>query len=128
MTGDIRKQLIEALDEAERQAHEARGRIVGGNWDVSRHHRRLAQVVERGALIAENLPNEIAEHIARWNPSTVLRLVERDRRLIERHQPEIGLSGEPGQWCAGCHYTWTDECPELLGTAAFWLGTPEVDR
>jgi hypothetical protein len=115
VTGDIRKQLIEALDEAERQAHEARGRIVGGNWDVSRHHRRLAQVVERGALIAENLPDEIAEHIARWDPSTVLRLIERDRRLLGETLGQLAddAADETARW-------------HLDQLAALWLGSSEV--
>jgi len=39
VTGDIRKQLIEALDEAERQAHEARGRIVAHNHGWTRRGR-----------------------------------------------------------------------------------------
>jgi hypothetical protein len=52
-----------------------------------------------------------------------LRLVERDRQLLGRHRAEEGLGGGPTPFCDGCHYEYITECPELVGAAAFWLGT-----
>lgn len=55
----------------------------------------------------------------------VRRLVDRDRRTIERHGRALGADGQPSRWCAGCHYEYVDDCPELAALAEFWLTVPK---
>ncbi len=131
MTADVRQQLTAALDRMEKLAsevqessrvsnpdHELHGKV---KWPRPRVEHVVSEYRDGGRLL---------EFVTAWDPATVLRLTERDRQLLARHRPETSGSGKPGRWCVGCdsNYEFVAECPELLAAAAFWLGTPEVDR
>jgi hypothetical protein len=101
VTGDIRKQLSEALDEAEAEARNFSTRTwtavtdgqygpavrTGADKDAE-WSREVNYQVWRCDDEADGCPDSArqwiaeAEHIARWDPSTVLRLIERDRALL----------------------------------------------
>lgn len=125
--------LSEALDEAEKLAKAA----TPGPWSADPTGTVCADADLQpdgngGEILPSDGPMEIAEcyrneragerghnaaHIARWDPSTVLRLVERDRRLLE--EIDSALADD-----------WADEAADerLELIAAFWLGTQEADR
>lgn len=124
---DVRQQLTEALDEVERLARRA-AEVCGcclpaGVWafDEKDEDGRILIVddphpgVPRKPLSRRwNGSYEglyWAAHIARWDPATVLRLIERDRALLADITP-----GGEGHWLA---------TRILEGMAAFWLDNPE---
>lgn len=133
MTGDIRQQLIEALDQAEELAKEC----SRGPWRLYRTGQDLRLLdadTDDGAEVAEVaqwtygvrpwVPSDWdecdtanADHMVRWDPSTVLRLIGRERRLLDEALGQLAddAADETAQW-------------HLDQLAAFWLGTPEVDR
>lgn len=127
---DVRQQLTEALDEAEKIAKAA----IQGPWRTGAIADHLIDDIIYGTspyggdriVQVANLEmawekRENAAHICRWDPATVLRLVEGTRRVAaalaeqaERAE-QLGLVGDPSARLLG----------ELAGP---WLGTPEVDR
>jgi hypothetical protein len=139
---DVRQQLTEALDEVERIARAAladapapwsvdlwanAGMLKNANgddlWDCEGSPRLAMQAA-------------VATHAARWDPATVLRLVERDRALLATNvSAQASLdekvrafdSRKSGELIAA-----TARCKaiteQLTAAAAFWVGTPEVDR
>jgi hypothetical protein len=127
---DVRQQLTEALDEAGRIAKAAiegngwNGEPLAGCWysEGSGHGWIVTDESSQPIVFDEGEPTEArAAHIARWDPATVLRLVEGTRRVAaalaeqaERAE-QLGLVGDPSARLLG----------ELAGP---WLGTPEVDR
>lgn len=67
----------------------------------------------------------------RVSGTAALRLIERDRKLLERHRPAEGPGSEANA-CVGCHASFeeeywctVDECEELKAAAEFWLGPEE---
>jgi hypothetical protein len=116
---DVRKQLIEALDQAERLARAAMGHQVFDGTGIVTMSPTLTGL-HRSVVIEGN----VATFLRRWDPSTVLRLIERERRLTERHRPDQDDS--PIVRCFTDDDLWP--CDEINLAAAFWLGTPEVDR
>jgi hypothetical protein len=127
VTGDIRKQLIEALKAVEDLAREAAHTWVDGSTGVWKaqpdsYHSDLIVDEGNGEIVVydEGRPTSAqALHIARWDPSTVLRLIERDRQLLADEQLAID------EWR---HDEGAVLNAEVERAAAFWLGTPEVDR
>lgn len=59
----------------------------------------------------------IADHVAGWDPSTVLRLVERDRKLLAWHDQSASVHCS----CSLPLYP----CRELVAAAEFWLTDTE---
>lgn len=132
---DVRQQLAEALDEAERQA-KACGE--GVTWSVEHRYAWEGENLEadcrdgrceccriqgsNGMCIYDEGGHDAhdARHIARWDPSTVLRLVERDRELLRLHKV---YEGEQFPNHDGGYADALDD--QLTAAAAFWLGTPE---
>lgn len=57
-----------------------------------------------------------AQHIARWDPSTVLKLIQRDRALLAAHVPR---SRSRINCCFSDGHFWP--CPEIKAAAEFWL-------
>lgn len=105
---DVRQQLTEALDEVERLA----GAVTDDHW--------REDVAESGHW--NEFGEDVSAFLRRWDPATVLRLVEHGRKVMLRHAPMDNGS---------CEYCWgevTWPCPDVLDLAAFWLGTPEADR
>jgi hypothetical protein len=131
VTGDIRKQLIEALDQAETTGETKLRRSAGamrphrsgpsmasrkdGSIVVDDPHPELSSGSCRAAWNGEPTRTEMAEHIARWDPSTVLRLIERDRRLLGETLGQLAddAADETARW-------------HLDQLAALWLGSSEV--
>lgn len=155
MTGDIRQQLIEALDQAEKLASGAllhptrfdpntlehiRDGTDDGVWHVGEHYHECEVATSSGEIVVydEGRPTAAqALHIARWDPSTVLRLVERDRQLLAGATTveaaiDATLTAYGGDELAGMVLKAVAKAEvmegELRRAAAFWLGTPEVDR
>jgi hypothetical protein len=178
VTGDIRKQLIEALDAAEVIAQESSRDLFGEGRTVTGEHWRwecsncdtpieISDVVLLDELLqcpscesvgvglrsieeyrstvssrglahlvthsCEEIRPVDALHIARWDPSTVLRLIERDRQLLVACC-EVLDSGEERRGSLDCPEDHSDAAAKglarlwLESAAALWLGTPEVDR
>lgn len=106
MTGDVRQQLTEALDEAELAATTCRA-DVGPDPE---HYPSNIFGFDHAEL----------EFMRAWDPATVLRLVGGYREMLDEHRDD-----RPGWRCA-CSPSMP--CRELKRAAAFWLGTPEADR
>jgi hypothetical protein len=135
---DVRQQLTEALDEAERIARAA----TPGPWEAENEYRMLKgcrcmscwedepyamaihEIDARGEDSSPILPPGDAIHIARWDPATVLRLVERDRKLLAASRAVEGVMrrSQYGYGELDCLTRMLDDA------AAFWLGTPEADH
>jgi hypothetical protein len=136
VTGDIRKQLADALDRAEAEACDFSTRTwtavtdgqygpavrTGADKDAE-WSREVNYQVWRCEDEADGCPDSArqwiaeAKHIARWDPSTVLRLVKHFRQELTEIDSALAddAGDEMAQW--------------RLGLAAeLWLGTPEVDR
>jgi hypothetical protein len=140
VTGDIRKQLTEALKAAEDLAREAAHTWVDGStgaWKAQPDSYHSDLIVDEGngeiVVYDEGRPTSAqALHIARWDPSTVLRLIERDRQLLVACC-EVLDSGEERRGSLDCPEDHSDAAAKGLArlwqesAAALWLGTPEVD-
>lgn len=134
---DISTRLLAALDEAEKRAREAfegatgwGGQPMSGRWYQNTDGHGGGNVEdETGGVVVhdEGMPTvEQAEHIASWDPNTVLRLIARDRALLAEH-----ARVEPG-YCQRCtpdeelpepHRWWMQHpCRTVQLTAEFWLG------
>lgn len=133
---DVRQQLTEALDRAEAIARAATPGPWRYNpdkmWNLPGLHFG-EEFVGAGALdkaICVAATGEAddqqsmrdAAFIARWDPATVLRLVERDREMLDEHRDD-----RP-DWRCACTGSPALPCRELRRATAFWLGTPEVDH
>jgi len=131
VTADVRQQLTEALDEVEKVARAA----TPGPWMSATHNGRskgialVGAVADRGTgkaiavLSGVEWRHEDATHIARWDPATVLRLVERDRKLVAdydrlKSQGRLSPAGYARLDCL---------MDEIYRAAECWLGTPNVD-
>jgi hypothetical protein len=142
VTGDIREQLTAALDEAERIARAAvegngwNGQPLTGRWYSEGSGHSWIVTDESGQPVAfdEGEPTEArAAHMARWDPATVLRLVERDRALLDDlAEAEAGVQANVrafDQYQAGQLIAATARCKAVRAqadrAAALWLGTPE---
>ena len=100
------------LDEVEQAAREAL--IAGlGSWSLARDfagnvHLRVGQggpaIVNLGP---EELPpaSKYGPHIARHDPSRVLREIDAKRQILRQHAPQ---QGDDGPECSTCVYTGTD--------------------
>lgn len=138
MTADVRQQLTEALDEAERIARAAvhRKKPADGIWrqvDAEREHGLIVSMAGEVVTYHEGAPTaEQAVHIARWDPATVLRLVAHFRDMLVRHEVCTGcapdrLLGGAIEHVPSCHRCGDRHpCTEIEAAAAFWVGTPEV--
>lgn len=148
---DVRQQLTEALDEAEKQAKAALhhplgdddsvfGQRVGtdsGVWVVDEHDdRQVVSPTDSIFIYNEGGHNEDqAAHIARWDPATVLRLVERDRALLDdMDEAQSAMDAAVSAFEVGRHgelVAATARCKALRRqverAAASWLGTPEAE-
>jgi hypothetical protein len=125
-----RQQLIEALDEVERLAKGAGGPVDGGQWRASRGELLNGPYMLLAFHQAGSLGSWALDHIARWDPATVLRLVERDRKMLRLRDRWQEISDDPANegWmsiAADATVEAVDQMIELA--AAFWLGTPEAD-
>jgi hypothetical protein len=132
MAVDIRQQLADALDEAENLA----SRVTAGPWRYNpdkmwnlpgQHFGKEfigAGPLDKPICVAAtgdaDDPQSMADaaFIARWDPPTVLRLVERDRKVLGRHA-RMG-NGH-------CDHCWRNQdsawpCADVQDLSAFWLG------
>ena len=109
MASDLHAVLTARIDELERLAQTA-GKDSGSKRWVPR--------------MMGGAPPDVAEHIAAWDPSTVLRGLAEDRDILHRHAP-VEVDHFPGQkpicaheWADGDAYvvTWT-QCPDVLSLA-----------
>lgn len=124
MSGDVRTRLSEALQLAEDQARAAMGhrrhQVFDGTGIVTMSPTLTG--LHRSVVIEGN----VATFLRRWDPSTVLRLIERDRQLLADYdQTRDNDFWEPHESAGGYAAAVKDQ---LERAAAFWLGTPEVDR
>jgi hypothetical protein len=131
----------DVTDEAEKRAKAALhhplgdddsvfGQRVGtdsGVWVVDEHDdRQVVSPTDSIFIYNEGGHNEDqAAHIARWDPATVLRLVERDRELINEWWSTKNAAGRLSDYGEGRLEILTEQ---VNAAAAFWVGTPEVDR
>jgi hypothetical protein len=143
MADDVRKQLVEALDQAEKLAKRAAS-LCGCHppapewaFDPGDEEGRILVVDDPHPEARRKLSRRwngtyeglfMAEHIARWDPSTVLRLIERDRALLAEFDKEmVWLDEETDptvRVVVGGLLTAREG--EIKRAAAFWLGTPEA--
>lgn len=134
MSGDIRQQLIEALDQAEERA---RGLLVAAQ--------RTSLMLKEPRLLGLQIPGWHAWPDVEAMCARELRLIERDRQLLADYeeaytaqqarasQPSLLLPPYPEQrgsvkdgWMfAGRVNTLRSQVERA---AVFWFGTPEVDR
>jgi hypothetical protein len=137
VTGDIRKQLIEALDEAEKHAREL---LVMAQ--------RTSLAVQEPALLGRCVPGWYAWPDVEAMCARELRMIERDRQLLadvvmveeqqREHSAKLLKTWKPGGDEASIPRL--QEHAERVGgrldaltaeverAVTFWLGTPEVDR
>lgn len=132
--GDRSDQVIRTASEHEGQLPEdwEPDRPVPEGW-ISTH--LVAQINDVPG--GPNQARWIAEHIARHDPSRVLREVAAKRRVLERHDPvEVWNNGGKRVAyveCSTCAegvgermaVDWP--CPELTGMAAIWVDHPDFD-
>lgn len=125
---DLHGWITQQIDEAQRIAEAARGQD-GGRWhhDTSYPNGYVYDGGVQPVVYDEGTPStEEAEHIAAWDPATVLRRCEADRRILNRHRLNPGAIWYEAAMCAGCGtedemaYPRTDnlnDCPDLLDLA-----------
>ena len=137
MTDDLVTWLRAQIDEDERVAHavadhrQRRGELRWTQTDPDRTPGLIGDECGNVVTYDEGRPNEWqAAHIVRHDPYRVLRQVERDRRILDRHasydfpyNPEDG----PGEYswtgrCDYCHDPWP--CPDLRDVAAPYADRP----
>lgn len=85
------------LDEDDRVAHAANLAMSdSGEWDVLglSDPRVLPSVQAGNAIVARDLADEDAVHIARWDPARVLAEVEAKRRILDEAIRLMGYDGE----------------------------------
>jgi hypothetical protein len=114
---DLVERLRAALDEAEKLAQAIpegeRDWLPSATWFTDMLHPMQSQLRERPGWLPVITEEDIA-HIARWDPDTVLRLVERDRALLARYEAviDIELAWAQVEILHG----------EVERAAEFWLG------
>lgn len=77
--------------------------------------------------------DDLAAHIAAWDPATVIRHCERDLKVLERHRAQF-FAGDDAErfgadpWCGVCRTKGNWPCRELREMAvAYALATEEVN-
>jgi hypothetical protein len=104
VASDLHAVLTARIDELERLAQTA-GKDSGSKRWVPR--------------MMGGAPPDVAEHIAAWDPSTVLRGLAEDRDILRRHRP----SAEPVPTPRG-PYTVCVNCSDLDGAEVRIVGWP----
>lgn len=104
MADDFAVRLVAALDRAETEARDVSPRFTGALNDM---------------VSMSGGHNDIAEFALNWNPSVVLRLIERDRTLLDRHRrgQSQDMRHQDGT-CTWCAAGWP--CEDVVDAAAFW--------
>lgn len=137
---DLYVRLQKALDEAEKRVKAC----SPGPWRVndSEYAEAILDAEDRDIVSGGRWGGEArifdsdedAQHIARWDPSTVLRLIERDRDLLRDHTWSVvwkPVQGDPvwGDCCSWCSLTASSPvrapCAEIERAAEFWLTDTE---
>lgn len=134
---DLSTRLLAALDEAERKARAATPGPWAKPYDGADdgwliHNARGTEYVLTVSVVYSGRAEPDAEHIASWDPNTVLRLIARDRALLTAYERADRYVAEHVEQCGenlcSCreYVTWTATASALrmvLGAAAeFWLG------
>lgn len=133
---DLVEWLRQQLDEDERVANGAAGPYP--NWSASGGG--VGQEGASGYLATgpwdAGLDDEVAEHIARWDPARVLREVEAKRRIMSIHRRPAQDEWNTGPFedrCDGCGSSGEfndpnvrdiNDCPELRAIAAVYSDRP----
>lgn len=122
---DLHGWITQQIDEAQRSAEAARGQ-GDGRWhhDASYPNGYVYDGGVQPVVYDEGTPSaEEAEHIAAWDPATVLRRCEADRKILARHTLNPDAIWYEAAMCHGCGtedemcYPRTEnlnDCPELL--------------
>lgn len=103
-----------------------------GPWHLNAERTEVIAVdeepVAEAFALGSNQLRATAEHIARHDPTRVLREVEARRRVVARHQLERRWDGDAicGRCSvpqAGAYQTWP--CPDLRDLASAWSTHPD---
>jgi hypothetical protein len=94
MVMDLVAFLRAQLDDDERVAQETT-EDGGGRWRIARYTDRTTTVWDGDIQVLASLDqNNIAEHIARWDPVRVLAEVDAKRRILDRYEDTLSRQGE----------------------------------
>ena len=113
---DLTSRITAALDEQQRLA-EAALDVADGNWEAAHGHEGWMTRSADDYNVAVYIAEELALFAAANDPSSVLRRVAAQRRVLERHYRD-------GECCVGCgrgeygdYRELFVQCPELLDLA-----------
>ena len=116
--------LLARLDGDALAAHPHSARPYGTHWSASDYDVED----QAGHPVARS---DFAPHIARHDPDRVLRQVEKLRRVVEEHLPDMELHHHTPQDCPICYYAGTAReafpCPTIRALAAIWSDHPDYD-